>query len=163
MYLKLLRFCTLIRMLNKGAIELLALVKRSSSSTTKKACYYFGSVLALVAPSNFNYDLWHAQEHAASYSHALLPCCCLLFIFLDVFVANYVASRTKRKRRRRLNPKKHNSHSFFARLDEYGAVIMYYVKIEKLGRFQNNSIRLNVWWGRAYWPSSLAICFCMEM
>lgn len=59
MYLKLLRFCTLIRMLNKGAIELLALVKRSSS-TTKKACYYFGSVLALVAPSNFNYDLWHA-------------------------------------------------------------------------------------------------------
>ena len=65
MYLKLLRFYTLIRMLNKGAIELLALVKRSSSSsssssTTKKACYYFGSVLALVAPSNFNYDLWHA-------------------------------------------------------------------------------------------------------
>jgi len=47
-------------MLNKGAIELLALVKRSSSSTTKKACYYFGSVLALVAPSNFNNDLWHA-------------------------------------------------------------------------------------------------------
>ena len=30
-------------------------------------------------------------------------------------MANYVASRTKRKRRRRLNPKKHNSHSFFCK------------------------------------------------